>query len=271
MSRFHNRDIISTEDLSREEIDEIMEHTDRLQTHPDRARLLEGKVMASLFFEPSTRTRASFERAMRSMGGSVEGFADPRTTSVVKSESLRDTIKIYDGYGYDVMVIRHPLKGSARVASEAAQAPVINAGDGPNQHPTQTLLDLYTIRETQGRIDGLRIGMVGDLMHGRTVHSLTMALLLLAGPGHARVHHRSLSRRPELHLRGGGADRACDRGLRHSVHHAGAAGAFRQPDRALRSAEEHLPSGGRHAAQGQAEPEGAPSAPPGGRDRHRCG
>jgi aspartate carbamoyltransferase catalytic subunit len=134
-----------------------------------------------LFFEPSTRTRTSFEAAMRNLGGNVGGFYDPRITSAVKEESLWDTVKMHDGYGFDVMVIRHPLKGAARLAAEAAEIPVINAGDGPNQHPSQTLLDLYSINETQGTLDGLTVAMVGDLANGRTVHSLAEALLKYRG------------------------------------------------------------------------------------------
>ncbi|MGB9618459.1 MAG: aspartate carbamoyltransferase, partial [Desulfomonilaceae bacterium] len=144
---------------------------------PNKRNLCKNKVCALLFFEPSTRTRTSFEVAMRNLGGVVGGFYDASITSVVKEESLWDTVKMHDGYGFDVMVIRHPLKGAARLAADAAQSPVINAGDGPNQHPTQTLLDLYSIQETQGRIDGLTVAMVGDLANGRTVHSLTEALL----------------------------------------------------------------------------------------------
>jgi aspartate carbamoyltransferase catalytic subunit len=114
---------------------------------------------------------------MRNLGGEVGGFYDPKITSAMKEESLWDTVKMHDGYGFDVIVIRHPLKGAARLAAEAAEIPVINAGDGPNQHPTQTLLDLYSIQKTQSRIDGITIAMVGDLANGRTVHSLTEALL----------------------------------------------------------------------------------------------
>ena len=114
---------------------------------------------------------------MRNLGGEVGVFDDASITSAVKQESLWDTVKMHDGYGFDVIVIRHPLKGVARLAAEAAEIPVINAGDGPNQHPTQTLLDLYSIKETQGKLDEITIAMVGDLAYGRTVHSLTEALL----------------------------------------------------------------------------------------------
>ncbi len=174
---FENRDIISMNDLTREEIDEILSKVETVRNHPKKKSLCKDKVSAMLFFEPSTRTRTSFEVAMRNLGGEVGGFYDANITSIVKEESLWDTVKMHDGYGFDVIVIRHPLKGAARLAAEAADIPVINAGDGPNQHPTQTLLDLYSIKETQGKLDGLTVAMVGDLANGRTVHSLTEALL----------------------------------------------------------------------------------------------
>lgn len=174
---FKGKDIISMNDLTRGEIDEMLSKVDVVREHPDKKNLCKDMVSAMLFFEPSTRTRTSFEVAMRNIGGEVGGFYDPNITSTVKDESLWDTVKMHDGYGFDVIVIRHPLKGAARLAAEAAEIPVINAGDGPNQHPTQTLLDLYSIQKTQGSIDGTTIAMVGDLANGRTVHSLTEALL----------------------------------------------------------------------------------------------
>jgi len=174
---FKGKDLISMNDLTREEIDFILGKVPLVVNHPEKKKLCRNKVSAMLFFEPSTRTRTSFEVAMRNLGGEVGGFYDARITSAVKEESLWDTVKMHDGYGFHVLVIRHPLKGAARLAAEAAEIPVINAGDGPNQHPTQTLLDLYSIAETQGKIDGLTIAMVGDLANGRTVHSLTEALL----------------------------------------------------------------------------------------------
>lgn len=134
-----------------------------------------GKILATLFFEPSTRTRLSFESAMHRLGGSVIGFSSASSTSVKKGESLADTIKTVEQYS-DVIVIRHPIEGAARLAAEVADIPVINAGDGSNQHPTQTLLDIYTIKHTFGKIDGLKIGLLGDLKYGRTVHSLAEAL-----------------------------------------------------------------------------------------------
>ncbi|MFH1115246.1 MAG: aspartate carbamoyltransferase [Pseudomonadota bacterium] len=178
---FTGRDLISMNDLTRADIDEFLRKVDVVRNHPEKKHLCVDKVCAMLFFEPSTRTRTSFEAAMRNLGGEMAGFYDPRITSAVKEESLWDTVKMHDGYGFDVMVIRHPLKGAARLAAEAAEIPVINAGDGPNQHPTQTLLDLYSINETQGRLDGLTVAMVGDLANGRTVHSLAEALLKYNG------------------------------------------------------------------------------------------
>src|SRR4030042_2635478 len=174
---FQGRDLISMNDLTRQEIDQILLKVATVRDHPNKHRLCENRVSAMLFFEPSTRTRTSFEVAMRNLGGEVGGFYDASITSAVKQESLWDTVKMHDGYGFDVIVIRHPLKGTARLAAEAAEIPVINAGDGPNQPPTQTLLDLYSIKETQDKLDGLTIAMVGDLANGRTVHSLTEALL----------------------------------------------------------------------------------------------
>lgn len=174
---FKGKDIISINDLTREEIDAILSKVDTVRNHPQRGSLCKNKVCAMMFFEPSTRTRTSFEVAMRNLGGEIGGFYDPNITSAVKEESLWDTVKMHDGYGFDVIVIRHPLKGAARLAAEAAEIPVINAGDGPNQHPTQTLLDLYSMLKTQGSLDGLTVAMVGDLVNGRTVHSLTEALL----------------------------------------------------------------------------------------------
>lgn len=174
---FQNRDIISIADLSKEDILHILQTAKKMEGLKDMGQFLKGKLMGSLFYEPSTRTRLSFESAMRRLGGEVVGFADPKSSSDTKGESLFDTIKMVEHYA-DVIVIRHPLDGAARLAAEATEKPVINAGDGSNQHPTQTLLDLYTIQQTQGRLDGLKIAMVGDLRYGRTVHSLSTALSL---------------------------------------------------------------------------------------------
>lgn len=138
-------------------------------------KLLDGKVVATLFFEPSTRTRLSFETAANRLGARVIGFADPKITSGTKGETLKDTIMMVSNYA-DIICMRHFLEGAARYASEVAPIPIVNAGDGANQHPSQTLLDLYTIYQTQGTLENLNIYMVGDLKYGRTVHSLLMAM-----------------------------------------------------------------------------------------------
>ncbi|MFZ2340259.1 MAG: aspartate carbamoyltransferase [Bacteroidales bacterium] len=169
-----NRSLVSIDDLSTEEILKILDHAVEFEKNPV-SKLLEGKVIATLFFEPSTRTRLSFESAINRLGGKIVGFTDAGVTSVSKGETLHDTIKMVSNYS-DLIVIRHPIEGSARYASEISSVPVINAGDGANQHPTQTMLDLYSIRKTQGTLDNLNIFMVGDLKYGRTVHSLMMAM-----------------------------------------------------------------------------------------------
>lgn len=171
---FKNRDIISINDFSKEELLHILKVVRQMELKP-KGNLLRGKILAALFFEPSTRTRLSFISAMEQLGGEVIGFSNSNVTSIQKGESLWDTIKMTEQYA-DVIVIRHPLEGSARLAAEAASIPVINGGDGSNQHPTQTILDMYTIQKTKGRIENLSIGMVGDLKYGRTVHSLVIAL-----------------------------------------------------------------------------------------------
>jgi aspartate carbamoyltransferase catalytic subunit len=142
------------------------------KSQPD---LLKGSILASCFFEPSTRTRLSFESAMHRLGGSVIGFSDASTTSIKKGESLFDSMKVIGSYA-DILVIRHPQEGSAEIAARAASPPVLNAGDGAHQHPTQTLIDLFTIQESQGTIENLHIALAGDLKYGRTIHSLSLAL-----------------------------------------------------------------------------------------------
>ena len=168
------KSLISITDFSTEEIVRILEIANEFENSP-QPHLLDGKVVATLFFEPSTRTRLSFESAINRMGGRVIGFSDPNISSVSKGETLKDTIRIVSNY-CDLIVMRHPLEGSSRYASEVATVPVINAGDGANQHPTQTLLDMYSIKKTQGRLDNINIFMVGDLKYGRTVHSLVQAM-----------------------------------------------------------------------------------------------
>lgn len=169
-----NRSLVSIDDFSTEEIIQTLDLAVEFEKKPVQ-KLLDGKVIATLFFEPSTRTRLSFESAINRLGGKIVGFADSSTSSVSKGETLHDTIKMVSSYS-DLIVMRHPVEGSARYASEIASVPVINAGDGANQHPTQTMLDLFSIRKTQGTLDNLNIFMVGDLKYGRTVHSLMMAM-----------------------------------------------------------------------------------------------
>ena len=170
----NKKSLISINDYSKEDIIKLLDLAETFEKNPDQ-KLLEGKVIATLFFEPSTRTRLSFESAINRLGGRVIGFASKDSSSVQKGESLKDTIKTVNNYS-DLIIMRHPLEGSARYASEVASVPVVNAGDGANQHPTQTLLDLYSIRKTQGTLDNLNIFLVGDLKYGRTVHSLLMAM-----------------------------------------------------------------------------------------------
>ena len=165
---------ISISDLSKDDILTLLHDAARFEANPNQ-RLLEGKVVATLFFEPSTRTRLSFETAANRLGARVIGFSDPNSSSTTKGETLKDTIKMVSNYA-DVIVMRHYLEGAARYASEVTDIPIINAGDGANQHPSQTLLDLYSIWKTQGTLEDLDITMVGDLKYGRTVHSLVQAL-----------------------------------------------------------------------------------------------
>ena len=168
------KNLISITDFSKEEMLGVLETACEFEKDREQS-LLKGKVIASLFFEPSTRTRLSFETAMQRLGAGVVGFSDTRNTSVTKGETFEDTIRIVSSY-VDLIVMRHPQAGAAERAAKISPVPVINAGDGANQHPTQTLLDLYAIQKTQGRLDNLTVNMVGDLKYGRTVHSLSQAL-----------------------------------------------------------------------------------------------
>lgn len=174
--KYKGRHIISVRDLQRSDIDYILDKSSEVKAGK-YSNLLKDTVLACLFFEPSTRTRLSFEAAVTRLGGSFFGFANSDSSSASKGETLKDTVKTVTGY-CNVIAVRHPLEGAARAASEVARVPVINAGDGSNQHPTQTLLDLFTIKEKLGSLDGLKIGLLGDLKYGRTVHSLAMALSL---------------------------------------------------------------------------------------------
>ena len=168
------KSLISIRDFSKDEILHILDVAKEFEKNHEQ-NFLAGKVIACLFFEPSTRTRLSFEAAVNRLGARVIGFPDSRNTSVTKGETLEDTIKIVSNY-VDMIVMRHPQEGAAAIAAGVSPVPVVNAGDGSNQHPTQTLLDMYTIRQTQGRLDNLKINMVGDLKYGRTVHSLSEAM-----------------------------------------------------------------------------------------------
>ena len=177
------KDLVSIDDLTRQDLERYLALSARVEAlSPEAKRAkLPGRVLAVMFYEPSTRTRLSFESAMCRLGGSVIGFSEAASTSVAKGESLRDTARTVERFA-DVMVIRHPREGAARTAAEAARVPVINAGDGANQHPSQTLLDLYTIQRLFGGLNsGLRIALVGDLKYSRTIHSLVQALALFPG------------------------------------------------------------------------------------------
>ncbi len=169
-----DKSLVSIHDITRDDYEKVLNLAEKFEANPN-LKILDNSVVATLFFEPSTRTRLSFESAANRLGARVIGFSDVATSSVKKGESLKDTILMVSNYA-DVIVMRHPKEGSARYASEVSPVPIINAGDGSNQHPTQCLLDLYSIRKTQKTLDGLQIAFVGDLKYGRTVHSLVIAL-----------------------------------------------------------------------------------------------
>ena len=171
-----SRNLIQPEDFSVREIDEILNLAEDIMKNPSAySRVCEGKLMATLFYEPSTRTRLSFEAAMKRLGGEIIGFSEPNSSSVSKGESLGDTIRVVSGY-VDLIVMRHPVAGAAEEAIKYTTVPFINAGDGGNQHPTQTLTDLLTIKSLKGTLHNHIIGLCGDLKHGRTVHSLVKAM-----------------------------------------------------------------------------------------------
>ncbi len=171
---FTQGNIVSVHDLSKEDLLHILKVAKDMEENVEKD-LLKDKILATIFYEPSTRTRLSFVSAMEQLGGEVLGFSKAATSSAKKGESLWDTMKVVEGYA-DGIVIRHPLEGSARLASEATEIPVLNAGDGSNQHPTQTLLDLYTIQKEKEDLEDLKVGILGDLKYGRTVHSLISAM-----------------------------------------------------------------------------------------------
>ncbi len=171
----YHKNIISISELSKEELELIVQTAFKLKSHP-RNDLLKNKLIGSCFFEASTRTRLSFETAVQRLGGNIIGFSDASNTSLAKKgETLADSIRIITSYT-DALIMRHYREGAARLAADVSPVPIINAGDGSNQHPSQTLLDLFTIYETQGRLDNISIAFVGDLKYGRTVHSLSQAL-----------------------------------------------------------------------------------------------
>ena len=170
--------VVSIEDLDNKNIMDLLKRASELlpvAKGKKKSDKLKGKILSTCFFEPSTRTRLSFESAMQRLGGSCIGFADPSATSHLKGETLSDAIRMVSGYS-DAVVLRHPREGAAKLASEVSDVPIINGGDGAGQHPTQTLLDLFTIKEEIGKLENLKVGMLGDLRYGRTVHSLSQAL-----------------------------------------------------------------------------------------------
>jgi aspartate carbamoyltransferase catalytic subunit len=192
---FKGRDIISIEDFSRQEINYILNRSRTMEPYAAKSSdMLKGKILATLFFEPSTRTRLSFEAAMLKLGGSTIGFAEAEIASVRKGENLADTIRTVENYA-DIIALRHPLEGAAKLAAEFSKVPILNAGSGAEEHPTQALMDLYTMQKEKGTIDGLKIALVGDLRYGRTVHSLAYALslydieLYLISPESLRMRH----------------------------------------------------------------------------------
>ena len=188
MNEFYQKDIISIKEFDKEKLEKIFVATDKMmQLNPvERREICKGKTLAYLFYEPSTRTRLSFDSAMASIGGNSLGISDINSASTQKGESLADTVRIMSIYS-DILVLRHPLDGSSRFAAEISPKPVINAGSGTEEHPTQAIQDLFTIKKEKKKIDGLKIGIVGDLKYGRTVYSL------LSGLGNYDVDVRLIS------------------------------------------------------------------------------
>lgn len=188
-----NMHLISPMDLSKNELDQIFELAHQIILNPNKfENICQGKILATLFFEPSTRTRFSFEAAMMKLGGKVLGFSEPKSSSAAKGETLADTIRMVSIYS-DIIAMRHPKEGSAKVASMYSSVPVINAGDGGHQHPTQTLTDLLTIKSLKGKLEGHKIGICGDLKHGRTVQSLIIAMSRYEGVEFILISPKELS------------------------------------------------------------------------------
>ncbi len=228
-----NRSLVTIANHSKERILYLLEMAQEFEKQPNR-HLLDQKIVATLFFEPSTRTRLSFETAANRLGAKVIGFTDPKVTSSSKGETLKDTIMMVSNYA-DIIVMRHYLEGAARYASEIAPVPIVNAGDGANQHPSQTMLDLYSIYKTQGTLENLNIYLVGDLKYGRTVHSLLMAMRHF-NPTFHFISPNELRMPEEYKLYCKGHHRAQrfyrgnDCRCRHFIHDACATRTFHRPD-----------------------------------------
>jgi aspartate carbamoyltransferase catalytic subunit len=198
-NHFYNQDIISIKDFTKQDLEFVFSVTNKISIlRPnEKSELGKGRTLGYIFYEPSTRTRMSFEAAMASLGGSSIGIFDPKSSSIEKGESLSDTIRVMDLYS-NVIVLRHPLDGSSRFAGELSKNPIINAGSGSEEHPTQAMLDLYTIIKEKSKIDGLSIGIVGDLKYGRTVYSLLYGLanydvqIHLISPPTLRIRRESI-------------------------------------------------------------------------------
>ncbi len=200
-SDFYHRDIVSAKEFTRQSMERLFDETDSLTTEMNRAGILstcKGSLLATVFLEPSTRTRLSFQFAMTRMGGQVIDFGLAEAASVAKGETFEDSMRMVDGYGPNVIVVRNKETGSARLAADVCKAPVINAGDGSNEHPTQALLDLYTIRKVRGSIAGVKIGMMGDLAHSRTTASLSYVLDKYSGVEIVFIAPKELQIRAEV-------------------------------------------------------------------------
>ena len=261
-------DFVTIADLTREKILYMIEMAQEFEQHPNR-ELLKGKVVATLFFEPSTRTRLSFETAANRLGARVIGFADPKITSGTKGETLKDTILMVSNYA-DVIVMRHFIEGAAQYASEVTDVPIVNAGDGAHQHPSQCMLDLYSIYKTQGTLENLNIYLVGDLKYGRTVHSLIMAMRHF-NPTFHFVAPKELSMQGARHSVSGAyrLQRESHSGCRHPLHDACSERALLRFN-GIRTCQKCVHSEQRHAASGQAQHAHPASPAPRQRDSLRC-
>jgi len=268
---FEGRDVLTILDFSREELEKLFDVTARIERGNLRPNL-QGKVLATAFFEPSTRTRLSFETAMKRLGGSVIGFGAVEGTSVAKGENLADTIRMLDCYS-DVIVIRHPLEGAAKLAAEVANVPVINGGDGSRHHPTQAMIDLYTIWKEFGKIDGLEIGLLGDLRYGRAAASLLYGLskfrpkkIYLFSPPALRIRRevRDFLAKSGLTLEGG--RKARNRKFGRTLRHQNSKGEVPRSGR-VRKGQGELPCLGFISSRCQGQADHSPSSSPRGRDR----